>query len=110
MARAPKKCLTAGCRKPATKKGKCDDCYEPWIQTSPRNLTRPKNAATLIRRVRRRDRDRCYLCGAYGPLVDHVNPVAEGGDWSMENMACICDGCHTEKSQAEAVRGKARRA
>jgi 5-methylcytosine-specific restriction protein A len=106
MARAPSKCLTAGCRKPAKKSGKCETCYVPWSVTSPRNLSRPRNAATLVRRVRRRDRDTCYLCGAHGPLVDHITPVAEGGSWDMKNLACICDTCHTTKSQAEAKRGR----
>lgn len=109
MPRAPSKCLTAGCRKPATNKGKCDSCYVPWTQTSPRNLTRPTNAATLIRRARRRDRDRCHLCGGPGQLVDHVEPVAEGGSWDLSNLACICDACHEIKSQAEAARGRVRR-
>jgi 5-methylcytosine-specific restriction endonuclease McrA len=109
MPRAPQKCIEAGCRKAATKKGRCDTCYQPWAQQSPRNRDRPSNAAALIRRVRRRDRDTCYECGAHGPLVDHKIPVAEGGSWSLENMACICDPCHHSKSREEAARGRARR-
>ncbi|WP_431911748.1 HNH endonuclease [Nonomuraea jabiensis] len=108
VARAPKKCLTAGCRKPATKKGKCDEHHVPWEHTSPRNRSRPANAATLVRRARRRDRERCYLCGGPGRIVDHVIPVAEGGTWDLSNLACICDACHALKSQGESARGRAR--
>lgn len=109
MARAPKKCLTAGCSQPAFKKGRCRACYQPWAQTSPRNRTRPASAGRLVRQVRRRDRNTCYQCGGPGHLVDHIDPIAEGGDWSLENMACICEGCHAEKTAAEAARGRARR-
>ncbi|MEU4726553.1 HNH endonuclease [Nonomuraea dietziae] len=109
MPRAPKKCMADGCRKPATTKGRCDIHYQPWAVTSPRNLTRPTNAATLMRRARRRDRERCYLCGKPGRIVDHITPVAEGGSWDLSNLACICDACHHLKSQRESARGRARR-
>ncbi|WP_093886569.1 HNH endonuclease signature motif containing protein [Streptosporangium canum] len=86
----------------------CPTHYVPWAQTSPRNQTRPKNAATLMRRARRRDRERCYVCGGPGRIVDHIDPVAEGGSWDLSNLACICDACHQSKSREEAARGRAR--
>ncbi|MET8143326.1 HNH endonuclease signature motif containing protein [Sphaerisporangium sp. NPDC005288] len=110
MPRAPSKCLEAGCRQPAKPgKPKCEIHYVPWSVTSARNLERPKNAATLIRRARRRDRERCYVCGGPGRIVDHVTPVAEGGTWDQDNLRCICERCHEIKSRQEAARGKARR-
>ncbi|MEU7830397.1 HNH endonuclease signature motif containing protein [Nonomuraea sp. NPDC049129] len=109
LPRAPSKCLEKGCRKAATKKGRCEACYQPWAHQSPRNRDRPSNAATLVRRVRRRDRDRCYLCGSHGQIVDHIRSVAEGGSWDLSNLACICGPCHHEKTQGEAARGRARR-
>ncbi|MGS2646099.1 HNH endonuclease [Streptosporangium sp. G12] len=108
MPRAPKKCLQAGCPKPATNAGRCQAHYVPWAQTSPRNLTRPSNAATLMRKARHRDRERCYVCGGPGRIVDHVIPVAEGGSWDLTNLMCICDYCHNTKSRTEAARGRAR--
>lgn len=81
----------------------------PWTVISARNQTRPKNAATLIRRVRFRDRESCYVCGRPGRIVDHKIPVAEGGSWDMSNLACICDPCHETKSAQEAARGRSRR-
>ncbi|MFI6319738.1 HNH endonuclease [Nonomuraea sp. NPDC050556] len=62
-----------------------------------------------MRRVRQRDRERCYLCGKPGRIVDHILAVAEGGTWEMSNLACICDACHADKTQQESARGKARR-
>ncbi|GAA4209711.1 HNH endonuclease signature motif containing protein [Streptosporangium oxazolinicum] len=108
MPRAPKKCLEDGCRRPAITKGRCDGHYVPWAQTSPRNLTRPSNAATLMRRARHRDHDRCYVCGGPGQIVDHVKAVADGGSWELSNLACICPACHNLKSSEEAARGRAR--
>ncbi|GAA1024673.1 hypothetical protein Aple_103630 [Acrocarpospora pleiomorpha] len=109
MPKAPSKCLETGCRQPATTKGRCQKHYVPWTVTSARNQTRPKNAASLIRRVRFRDRKRCYVCGRPGRIVDHKTPVAEGGTWDMSNLACICNACHEIKSAQEAARGRLRR-
>lgn len=108
MPKAPKKCLEAGCRQPAKFKGRCPGHYVPWQQESPRNRTRPTNTSTLIRRVRLRDRERCYVCGEPGRIVDHKIPVAEGGSWEISNLACICTACHEIKSGEEAARGRAR--
>jgi 5-methylcytosine-specific restriction endonuclease McrA len=108
MPRAPSKCLETGCRKAASKQGRCEIHYVPWSKTSPRNLSRPANAATLVRRARRRDRERCHICGGPGRIVDHIDPVAEGGSWDLSNLACICETCHEIKSRREAARGRAR--
>lgn len=108
MPRAPRKCLETGCRTPAIRDGRCPEHYVPWSVTSPRNQTRPPDAASLIRKTRRRDRERCYVCGGPGRIVDHVVPIAFGGTWDLSNLACICDACHHIKSRKEAARGRAR--
>ncbi|WP_372500297.1 HNH endonuclease [Sphaerisporangium perillae] len=61
-----------------------------------------------MRKARRRDRERCYLCGGPGRIVDHVVAVADGGSWDLSNLACICPDCHTLKTRTEAARGRAR--
>jgi 5-methylcytosine-specific restriction endonuclease McrA len=56
--------------------------------------------STQRRRARRRDNDRCQLCGDRpGSLhckleVHHVIPRAEGGDDALENVITLCDLCH----------------
>ena len=46
---------------------------------------------------------RCSKCGRAGRMeVDHVVPVAKGGDpWAMGNLQCLCRGCHIKKTRQE---------
>ncbi|WP_407107846.1 HNH endonuclease [Rhodococcus aetherivorans] len=68
----------------------------------------------LKRAVVARDGNRCSRCGAPGTgtrlELDHIRPVAEGGRDTLDNAQLLCGPCHLPKSQAEARRGKARRA
>lgn len=42
-------------------------------------------------------------------VVDHVKPLAEGGDkYNPENFQSLCDPDHTEKTTQDALRGKTR--
>ena len=52
--------------------------------------------------ARARARGRCERCGAAAKLeVDHVVPVSEGGDGSLENAQALCHACHTTKTASE---------
>lgn len=55
----------------------------------------------------------CARCGAEGYQVrlelDHVTPVAEGGEDTLDNAQWLCATCHKPKTQAEAKRGRARK-
>jgi hypothetical protein len=45
-----------------------------------------------------RDRYRCKSCGAGKKLtIDHINPVAKGGDESFENLQTLCRSCNSSK-------------
>lgn len=60
-------------------------------------------------RIRKRDGDRCYICGAHGIQVDHK--VRGAGDHDG-NLGVLCDAHHREKTQreaAEAMRDPSRR-
>lgn len=49
----------------------------------------------LRRRVLERDRYRCRTCGAPATQVDHVVPVALGGDaYDERNLAASCVRCN----------------
>ena len=62
------------------------------------------------RRVLRRDRGICWVCGKAGAdEVDHVIPRAEGGTDDEDNLAAIHDDpCHRRKSAAEGARARYR--
>jgi len=52
--------------------------------------------------VFKRDRFTCQYCGAKAPdvvlEVDHIHPVAEGGDDNEVNLTTACFGCNRGKS------------
>lgn len=62
-----------------------------------------------VLRVFERDRWTCQLCGVKtpkalrgtcdqrAPEVDHIVPIAAGGDHVMENLQCACRRCNGEK-------------
>ena len=51
------------------------------------------------------DRDgwRCQVCGRAGrPEVDHITPIADGGDpWNRDNLQTLCRACHIAKTAGE---------
>lgn len=65
-----------------------------------RNARRPGAArSSLPRRVKRRDGERCVLCGrgaAEGArlVAHHVLPVARGGAHDADNLVTLCRACH----------------
>lgn len=52
--------------------------------------------------VFKRDGFLCQYCGAHPPaavlVVDHITPVAGGGDNEMDNLATSCEPCNQGKS------------
>lgn len=52
--------------------------------------------------VFKRDSFTCQYCGAHPPTVvlhvDHINPVANGGDNEQDNLVTSCDSCNQGKS------------
>lgn len=53
--------------------------------------------------VFKRDKFSCQYCGLAAPLVilhvDHVVPVAEGGDNNILNLVTACQGCNSGKGK-----------
>ena len=63
--------------------------------------------------VAKRDRFLCVPCLAAGkpaPMhsIDHKVPRFEGGSDDESNLWALCKACHTEKTQAEALRARKR--
>lgn len=53
----------------------------------------------------------CRKCTGLGLTTlatqrDHIVPLAEGGTDDDSNVQPLCDGCHREKTLAEALRGR----
>lgn len=56
----------------------------------------------------------CALCqpcmrqGRVTPFeeVDHIIPISQGGENSVENAECICRACHNRKTAREAAAGR----
>jgi len=54
------------------------------------------------RRVLARDGNRCVVCGSTAQLeVDHRQALMNGGDNSLDNLATLCDDCHTIKTRID---------
>jgi hypothetical protein len=52
------------------------------------------------KRIIARDQGICAYCGAENSTtVDHVLPVARGGDDSEANLVCACVKCNTSKGK-----------
>jgi 5-methylcytosine-specific restriction enzyme A len=67
--------------------------------------------ATMRRRyMLRRDKLTCASCGRvaleHDLEVDHIKPLAEGGPDTTKNCQLLCLDCHSQKTQAEAQRGR----
>jgi 5-methylcytosine-specific restriction endonuclease McrA len=39
----------------------------------------------------------CVYCGAPASSIDHVRPLAAGGDETEDNLVPACDGCNRSK-------------
>ena len=89
---------------------RCEAHRQVWVKAKPtkritgRKLQRMRDA--LFKR-----NPLCVLCEAKGIFTpatqrDHIKALAEGGLDDESNEQGLCDGCHREKSLAEAVRGR----
>ncbi|WP_313546448.1 HNH endonuclease signature motif containing protein [Corynebacterium sp.] len=63
---------------------------------------------TIMRRAGGQCEKRGPNCAGKATQVDHIIPVAEGGEDTVANCEATCDPCHDPKTQEEAARGRAR--
>jgi len=51
--------------------------------------------------IMHRDNFHCTLCGATGKdavlVIDHIEPVAKGGETTMDNLQTLCEACNQGK-------------
>lgn len=69
--------------------------------------------ARIRRQAIARDNNACRQCGISGDDAhlecDHIVPVAEGGQDTLDNAVMLCTHCHAVKTRAESNRGRERR-
>ena len=110
MPRAPSLCGKSGCMSSAVSRGYCqvhapapfEGAKDRWVAKRPPGYNKLRNL------VFRLHRGRCALCGAPGAIVDHIQSVAEGGAWSVENLQLLCTECSSTKTSQEAARARRR--
>jgi 5-methylcytosine-specific restriction protein A len=52
----------------------------------------------------------CRACGGPATMVDHINPIHEGGDATdLANLQPLCNSCHASKRGKEGVKAYKRR-
>lgn len=65
-------------------------------------MARKSTGKRLRFEVFKRDEFTCQYCGAHPPavvlVVDHINPVAAGGDTEINNLITACEPCNQGKS------------
>ena len=102
--------VCARCGKPAPRGRRCT-CSPAWEgSTHPGGHDDRRMASAMA--AYRRHHPRCEWpdCPRLADHVDHVVPLAEGGDrYDHDNMQSLCAPHHTQKTTADALRGKRRR-
>ncbi|MFD7070374.1 HNH endonuclease [Streptomyces sp. NPDC059913] len=102
------------CTEPATHRGRCKAHHasfegRPGVRSrrarGRRRANRRDAAARLRRRVQERGSAWCDWClgdfPADGVDVDHVRPLALGGEDVDSNVQVLCHGCHQLKTATE---------
>ena len=74
-----------------------------------RSLKKPRRHFTLAQKneVRERQKDLCECGEELGdsPELDHIQPLAQGGSDSIDNVEFVCSTCHLKKTELERLGG-----
>jgi len=54
----------------------------------------PLPTEAVKQQVRERDHYTCQICGEWGNVVDHINPLRISHDSSLENLRVLCQYCN----------------
>lgn len=109
------------CAVPATRRGRCDDHHRAFTAGGAfraryrqwRDVARRYDAAADLRRTLNANGGGvCTHCGsshiATALDVDHITPIAHGGEDVAGNVQLLCHACHAAKTRRE-FRAKRRR-
>ncbi|MFI9206203.1 HNH endonuclease [Streptomyces sp. NPDC053048] len=102
------------CREWATRKGRClvhHKAYESGRSYRSHRkrreaIARGRNAAAILRKaLRKAGRGVCASCGlsflASAIDVDHITPLAKGGEDVAANVQYLCKPCHKAKTRKD---------
>jgi 5-methylcytosine-specific restriction protein A len=102
------------CREWATHKGRCATHHKAYENTRSRQshskrreaIARGNNAAARLKSVvKRAGQGECNSCHktylASAIDIDHVLPLAKGGEDIDENVQCLCRPCHRLKTRED---------
>ncbi|MFD4833760.1 HNH endonuclease [Streptomyces uncialis] len=102
------------CPATATLRGRCERHHREYESRAPvrsrrargrRRAARYEGAARLRARVDERGVGWCAWCmetfPAHGLEIDHVRPLALGGEDTDRNVHALCVGCHQLKTNTE---------
>ena len=111
MPKAPSRCSLT-CPNPIFRYGRCKDHQPervPWESKRERAFLKSAEWERQRRRVLKRDKFFCQLCGAGDSRhVDHIIPVWYTGKEEVEDyeLQTLCASCHSKKSSFEGVQAK----
>ncbi|TNV14914.1 HNH endonuclease [Buttiauxella sp. B2] len=110
--RIPKACRKRGCKNTTIdRSGFCDEHKgEGWKQYKPGQTRHQRGYGTgwdkTRLRILQRDKGLCQECLRRGAIteatcVDHIDPLANGGSHSDDNLQSLCTPCHRVKTARE---------
>ncbi|MDD7812613.1 HNH endonuclease signature motif containing protein [Mycobacterium sp. CSUR Q5927] len=103
----PRVCARCGRPAPKNRPCACRPAWEGSTHPGGHDDRRMAHAITTYRRAH----PICEWpdCRRLVDHVDHIVPLAEGGDrYDHDNMQSLCEPHHTQKTTADALRGKRR--
>lgn len=104
----PRTCARCRAQVPKGTRCPCSPAWEGSTHPGGHDDRRMANAIATYRRAH----PICEWpdCRHLADHVDHIVPLAEGGDrYDHDNMQSLCAPHHTQKTTADALRGKRRR-
>lgn len=96
-----KLCQEPRCPEPPTYRGRCQRHAKRTQPQQNKGIYNSKRWAVL-RRHRLHRTPLCVRCGEVATDVDHINPIAAGGQpFALSNTQSLCRQCHSRKTRSE---------